>query len=330
MTDRFLAAFLCVFSLLSCNSAYAEYDAFYGDLNVLQKAIVNSSDEEALAVLKQHPDLFDTPIAKFNSRSNTESNYTPLLIALFEGRFKVAHELIRMGANVSFRDVTRGRTPVYMLLDGSAYRRNPLSEYESLLQEMIAAHADIETPDADPYGAFKTPLMAAARYPDGNFVKQLIEAGARVEVASAYNHRAIHDASDIRLCTDGYTETRGETCLKSKIEYTRLLIAAHVDINARQGLELAQGSTALMNFIGLLVYSNASYMAAAAHKYALEGLKLAVAAGANTCHPTIYGTEKSAADYLRRRENSDVHSAEYDEALKILEPLAISQNCLSH
>ena len=112
--------------------------------------------------------------------SRNEQGWTPLMVALFEGREDIALFLIKKGANINFSDRS-GYRPIHW----AAYKG-----YSTVIREIALRGADVNT--TTHFGW--PPLLQAAARGHANAVETLIELGAQVNAHDNEGWTALHKA----------------------------------------------------------------------------------------------------------------------------------------
>lgn len=106
------------------------------------------------------------------------SGYTPLLMAMYEGKPDIAKVLINMGANINKPDNIYGYTP---LMTAAIYG------YTELTDLLISKGADVNAKAVDG----STSLIQAAMYGNYDIAKKLIENNANVFAIDSSGYRAL-------------------------------------------------------------------------------------------------------------------------------------------
>jgi len=120
---------------------------------------------------------------------NSTKGWTPLLVAIHEGKESLAMLLLEHGADVNARCEWHGHTPLTMALDWRSKRAG-----RSLIQALLAKKADVDAVDERGW----TPLMIAADNGDAEMSQLLIEHGANVDARTPKGYTALNIAQGKR------------------------------------------------------------------------------------------------------------------------------------
>lgn len=308
--------------LFSVTSLAAEYDSYYGKLNELQNAIVTSSEENALAILKQFPDQFDTPVKKYGN-GQFESNWTPLLLATMYPMPKLIKKLVSMGANVKYRESKYNRSAVFILmLMGWKYAdKETITE---ILATLIAAKADLDSPEIVVGRIGLPPLVYAIRDQiDWEWAEMLLAGGANPNTLGSLNITPAHYSTDYHFCGWIGDDELALKCMSGLIEKMKLLIKHGADMNAKS--ESSNSVTPMQNIVAnfMFVYSDAYTLGV--KKLSLDALKILMSIKVDGCQK-MYG--RSYSGYLKfRTEKFGTNDQYIKEATSLLEAYERSQGC---
>jgi ankyrin repeat protein len=191
--------------------------------------------------------------------------YTPLILALINGHFDVAGQLVDLGADVNAQDRV-GRTALMAAVDAhtipSSNRPAPRATDETLssmdlivklldrgadvnvaLRQQIPYRTKLDRGGDGVLGAGTTPLLRAAKAGDVPVITMLLERGADPDAVTVRGHvNAIMMVANVDAREEDMTG-RNKT-QQDAIESIRLLVAAGTDVNATdtQGRTAAHGA----------------------------------------------------------------------------------------
>lgn len=306
---------------------FAKYDYYFGELNVLQEAIVDTSEENALKVLSEHPELFDTPVAKYAANAQTESNWTPLLMSAMYARPTLTKKLLEMGANPRFIEQRHNTSAVLILFIQNQGDTSP--DVLKTLQILVNAGADLETP-YDVMGRKElNPLSMAVDsfLLSSEPLRILLKGGVNPNSALDYNYRAIHRASNLRYCRYGLgNNEEGLECARHKITKLKMLVAAGADIETMTTFSVDRQP--LLNMASEILSTHGSYQ----HYYdefeklALEGVKFLLGSGADVCRKVDQGIVGRAYEAVKNARNLP-KSVSAIEAMALLTAQMSAQGC---
>jgi hypothetical protein len=293
----------------------------YGELTPLHRAIVEDGEDQALAILKAHPELADEPIQKYSTNIANQSNWTPLLLAAHRAYPRLVTELLKKGARVNFQDARFNYTPLFILV---AFGNNkPPADVEKTVSILIKAGADVNLTTSRFNSSETSPLILANdRYIDSRLFNLLLSAGA--DANAKLPTRPIHAVTYLPHCLDIGDDTLAVTCVSERMDRLKALIQRGADVNV---VDATFGNSPLMNVIGHLAMQGYSdRFAFQVSALALEGVKTLIAAGAKVCdrYTQFNATPLEFAKRFEKRERFPATAA---EAISILEKATITQGC---
>lgn len=313
--------------LLLSNPSFAKDDNFFGELNVLQEAIVDTSEANALKVLDEHPELFDTPIQKYRVNSTTESNWTPLLMSAMYARPTLTKKLLDMGANPKFAEQRNNRGAILSLFIQN--RGDTSANVLKTLQILVDAGADLENQYVVMGRKELNPLSMAVDsfLLSSEPLRILLKGGANPNSALDHNYRAIHRASNLRFCRYHLgNNADGLECARQKITKLKMLVAAGADIETMT--DFGVDSQPLLNMAGEILSTRGSYQYYydEYEKLALEGVKFLVSRGADVCRKVNPGKRGRAYEAIKNVVNTP-KSVMAVEAMELLKAEMIKKGC---
>jgi hypothetical protein len=312
--------FVLVFASTSFSS---EYDSYYGKLNELQNAIVTSTEENALQILKHFPQQFDTPVSKYGN-GQFESNWTPLLLATIFPMPKLVKKLVEMGANTKFRESKYNRSAVFNLLV-TGWKYADKETITQILATLIAAKADLDSPDMEMGRVGLPPLVYAIRDQiDWQWVEMLLEGGANPNTLGSLNLTPAHYATDYHFCQWIGDKVESLECIDGLIEKMNMLIKHGANMNAVS--ESSNSVTPLQNIVYNFIFVYSDNYTLAVKERALKALKILLGLNVNVCRKMY---SYSASGYLVMRTEKFGTKDQYIlEAIKLLQIAEKKQGCL--